>query len=199
MTRKVCVVTGSRAEYGLIAPVLKAIKDHPRLDLVLIACGMHLSEEFGDTYEDIEKDGLRIDARINNISGHDTGAGMAGSVGVLISEMTMIMEKIKPDFIIALTDLGHALGSAVIGVYMNIPVAHIHGGDVSGTADEPIRHAITKLSHIHFAATKESANRIIKMGEEPWRVHVSGAPGLDSILNQEPVGDDELIMKRNSF
>ncbi|MHA2053414.1 MAG: UDP-N-acetylglucosamine 2-epimerase [Candidatus Hodarchaeales archaeon] len=195
MRRRICVVTGSRAEYGLIRPTLWAIKNHQNLDLSLIVCGMHVSPDFGSTIEDIKADGFKIDALIKNIYPDDTGKSMAKSVGLLISELSELMANIKPHLLLALTDLGHALATAIVGVYTNIPVAHIHGGDVSGTVDESIRHAITKLSHIHFSATEKSADRIIKMGEDPWRVHVVGAPGLDSILNRQLPGRDEINRK----
>jgi UDP-N-acetylglucosamine 2-epimerase (non-hydrolysing)/GDP/UDP-N,N'-diacetylbacillosamine 2-epimerase (hydrolysing) len=156
---------------------------------------MHVSPDFGSTIEDIKADGFKIDALIKNIYPDDTGKSMAKSVGLLISELSELMANIKPHLLLALTDLGHALATAIVGVYTNIPVAHIHGGDVSGTVDESIRHAITKLSHIHFSATEKSADRIIKMGEDPWRVHVVGAPGLDSILNRQLPGRDEINRK----
>ncbi len=195
MVRRICVVTGSRAEYGLIQPTLKAIDNHPDLELSLIVCGMHLADDFGNTYTEIENDGFKIDAKIDSIPSEDTGRAMAESVGMITTKLSKVMERIRPDFLLALTDLGHALATAIVGVYMNIPVAHIHGGDVTGTVDEPVRHAITKLSHIHFPATKKSAERIIKMGEDKWRVHIVGAPGLDSILNQDLLGKDEILKK----
>jgi UDP-N-acetylglucosamine 2-epimerase (non-hydrolysing)/GDP/UDP-N,N'-diacetylbacillosamine 2-epimerase (hydrolysing) len=156
---------------------------------------MHLLHDFGNTVNEIEKCGYKIDAKIENISLEDSGVDMAKSVGLVITEFSDVVMKIKPDILLALTDLGHALATAIVGVYMNIPVAHIHGGDVSGTADEPVRHAITKLSHIHFPATQKSCERIIKLGEEPWRVHVVGAPGLDSILNQDLLSRSEIYKK----
>ncbi len=195
MVKKICVVTGSRAEYGLIKPTLDAIEAHPFLELCLIVCGTHLLEDFGNTVGEIEKDGFKIYGRIMNIFPEDTGFSMARSVGVLTEELSKLVNKIQPDLLLALTDLGHALATSIIGTYMNIPVAHVHGGDVSGTADESVRHAITKLSHIHFPATKKSADRIIGMGEDKWRVHVVGAPGLDSALNSQLLSKDEIIKK----
>jgi len=116
-------------------------------------------------------------------------------VGKCVLELAPILEKIKPDILLVLTDLGHTLAGAIAGAYMNIPVAHLHGGDVSGSVDESVRHAITKLSHIHFPATKKSAERIIKMGEEPWRVYTVGAPGLDSILSKKLLSQREIAKK----
>lgn len=195
MKRKICAITGSRAEYGLIQPALKALEENPEFELLLIACGTHLSKDYGSTIEEIEKDGFEIMAKIQSTPLTDTGAAMANSVGLITQELSKIMLKNRPDIIIGLTDLGHALAAAILGVYMNIPVAHIHGGDVSGTADESIRHAITKLSHIHFPATEKSAERIIKMGEDPCRVFVVGAPGLDSILNEDLLSQDEIAKR----
>lgn len=193
---KIVAITGSRAEYGLICPTLKAIKGHPKLKLSLIVAGMHMSHEFGETIKEIKKDGFEVDTKIQSLF-DDTGKGMAKSVGKLILKMTEAIKKINPDIILVLCDLGYALGGAICGTYMNIPVAHVHGGDVSGHVDESVRHAITKLAHIHFSATKKSAERIIKMGEEKYRVFVVGAPGLDSILNKEFTHPKHISKKLN--
>ena len=193
--RKIAAITGSRAEYGLARPIFDAIDSRKDLELSLIVTGMHLSREFGYTVKEIEKDGFEIAARIENLAPEDTGAAMTRSIGRCISGVVDALERIKPDILLVLTDLGHTLAGAIAGSHMNIPVAHLHGGDVSGTVDEPVRHAITKLSHIHFAATKQSAERIIKMGEEPWRVHVVGAPGLDTILSEKLIERKKIAKK----
>jgi GDP/UDP-N,N'-diacetylbacillosamine 2-epimerase (hydrolysing) len=183
--RKIAAITGTRAEYGIFKSVLREIEANPKLNLSLIVVGMHLSTEFGYTVKEIEEDGFKIEAKINVLHSEDTGAAMSKSVGRCMVRTANALEKIKPDFLLILGDRSEMLVGAVSATYMGIPVAHIHGGDISGNVDEPVRHAITKLAHIHFAATKESADRIIKMGEEPWRVHVVGAPGLDLILNEK--------------
>jgi len=193
--RKIAVITGTRAEYGIFKSVLSAIKANPNLNLSLIVSGMHFSTEFGCTVKEIEKDGFKIDAKIDVLHTKDTGTAMAKSLGRCIEATTNPLEKIKPDILLILGDRSEMLAGAVSATYMGIPIAHIHGGEVSGNVDEPVRHAITKLAHIHFAATKESADRIIKMGEEPWRVHVVGAPGLDLILNEKLLDPKELAAK----
>ena len=195
--RKIAVITGTRAEYGILKPVLNAIKEHPNLELSLIVIGMHLLEESGCTIKDIEKDGFKIEAKIEGLYNEDSGACMAKSVGQGIIKLSEVLDKIKPDILLLLGDRGEMLAGAVAAIYMNIPLAHIHGGEVSGNVDESIRHAITKLAHIHFCATKESAERIIKMGEKPSNVFVIGAPGLDTILNTNLVEPSELAKKYN--
>ena len=194
--RKMAVVTGTRAEYGLLYPVLKAIESHPALELSLIVTGMHLSREFGYTVKEIEQDGFRIDATVDMLLSSDTGSAMARSVGIGIIGMVQAFEQLKPDIILMLGDRVEPLAAAIAGAYMNKPVAHIHGGDSStGGLDEYARHAITKLAHIHFPATKKSAERIIKMGEDEWRVHTVGSPALDSILDEELL-PEEVLAKR---
>ena len=185
MMKKIAVVTGTRAEYGIFKPVLKEIKTNPRLKLSLIVVGMHLAPEFGYTVKEIENDGFKIDSKISVLHLKDTGAAMARSIGECIAKMADSLDETKPDILLVLGDRSEMLAGAVAATYLGIPIAHIHGGDISGNVDEPVRHAITKLAHVHFPATKESAERIVRMGEESWRVHVVGAPGLDSVLNAE--------------
>jgi UDP-N-acetylglucosamine 2-epimerase (non-hydrolysing)/GDP/UDP-N,N'-diacetylbacillosamine 2-epimerase (hydrolysing) len=193
--RKICAITERRAEYGILKPVLNAIKKHPNLELFLIVTGMHLSEDFGYTVKEIEEDDFKIDFKIPVPLEEDTGAMMSESIGRCILGLTKALKEIKPDILLVGFDLGAHLAGAIAGSYMNIPVAHIHGGDVSGSVDDSVRHAITKLAHIHFPSTKQSGNRIIKMGEEPWRVHVVGAPGLDIILNEELIESKSIAKK----
>jgi len=193
--RKIAVITGTRAEYGIFKSVLREIETNPELDLSLIVIGMHLSTEFGYTVKEIEEDGFKIEAKIAVLHSGDTGAAMSKSIGKCMVRTANALEKIKPDVLLILGDRSEMLLGAVSATYMGIPIAHIHGGDISGNVDEPVRHAITKLTHIHFTATKESADRIIKMGEEPWRVHVVGAPGLDLILNEKMPEPREITRK----
>lgn len=178
------MVTGTRAEYGILKPVLKAINENPRLDLALVVTGMHLSKEFGYTIKEIRKDGFKIDAKVEMLHAEDTGAAMAKSIGKCIKKLTEALKWIKPDFLVLLGDRAEMLAGAVAASYMGIPIAHLHGGEVSGSVDDSVRHAITKLAHVHFPATRGSANRIIKMGEDPSRVFIVGAPALDTILNE---------------
>jgi len=196
MKRKVAVVTGTRAEYGILYPVLKAIEQHPKLQLLLIATGMHLSHEFGYTVQELEKDGFHIDAKVDMLLSNDTLSAMSKSIGIGIIGLAQTWEQVEPDVIVVLGDRMEPLAAAISGSYMNIPVAHIHGGDTGkGGLDESARHAITKFAHIHFPATRKSAERIIGMGEDRWRVHTVGSPALDTILN-EPLPPPKIIAKR---
>ncbi|MFH1896685.1 MAG: UDP-N-acetylglucosamine 2-epimerase [Candidatus Desantisbacteria bacterium] len=190
--KKIAAITGTRAEYGILRPVFKAIESHPLLSLSLIVTGSHLSPAFGNTIDEIERDGFQITEKIDIISESDSGKDTAISIGKCIMGMTDAIQRIQPDIIMVLGDRGEMLAGGIAGVYMNIPIAHLHGGEVSGSIDEGIRHAITKLSHIHFPATKESARRIIRMGEEKERVFLVGAPGLDSILNEQLISRESI-------
>ncbi len=194
--KKIAVVTGTRAEYGILRPVLNAIVASPELELCLVVTGMHLSHEFGYTVKEIEGNGFKIATRVDMLPDSDTLEAMAESIGRGIIGMAQTWEKLKPFATLVLGDRVEPLAAAISSAYMNIPVAHIHGGDSPrGGLDEYARHAITKFSHIHFPATKKSAERIIKMGEDEWRVHMIGSPALDVILN-EPLIPAEQIAER---
>jgi UDP-N-acetylglucosamine 2-epimerase (non-hydrolysing)/GDP/UDP-N,N'-diacetylbacillosamine 2-epimerase (hydrolysing) len=194
MKRRICVVTGTRAEYGLLFAAMKAIETNPELELSVLVTGMHLMPEFGYTVEEIEADGFRIDAKVPTFSREDTVKAMAQSLGKGIIGMTNALEKIEPDILVVIADRGEALAGAISGAFMNIPVAHIHGGDITtgGCIDEPTRHAITRFAHIHFPATKESADRIIRMGEEAWRVHVVGPLGIYAMNSKNFIPKNKL-------
>lgn len=185
MSRKITVITGTRAEYGLLYPVMRAIQNHPKLDISIIATGMHLSPSHGYTIKEIKNDGFKVDVAVDMLLSNDTGASMSKSLGIGIIGITQALEQLKPDIVLVLGDRDEPFAGAIAASHMNIPVAHIHGGDstTGGCIDESIRHSITKFAHIHFPATEESAARIEKLGEEPWRIHTVGAPGLDTILN----------------
>jgi len=193
--RKIAVVTGTRAGYGIYYPVLRAIESHPDLDLSLIVTCLHLSPMHGYTIREIEKDGFKIAAKVDMLIESDTGCGMAKSFGVGIMGIAQTLEDIDPDIVLILGDRGEMLATAIAGSYMNILVAHIHGGEVSGTVDEPMRHAITKLSHIHFPATERGRERIVKLGENPENIYVVGAPRIDTILNATLLSSNELTSK----
>ena len=197
MKRKVAVITGTRADYGIYYYVLKEIESNPNLELKLIVCGMHLCPEFGMTVQEIEKDGFHIEDRFETILASDTGSAMGKSIGLSIIHMAQCFERIKPDVLLILGDRGEMLAGAIAASHMNIPVAHIHGGEVTGTIDESVRHAVTKLSHIHFASTEDSAQRITKLGEVKENVFVSGAPGLDYIKNAKYHSREEILNKFN--
>lgn len=195
MKRRIAVITGTRADYGIFYHVLKEIEKHDALDLKLIACGMHLCPEFGMTINEIEKDGFEIADKFETILASDTGSSMAKSIGLSIISMAQSFDRIKPDLVLILGDRGEMLGAATAAIHMNIPVAHIHGGEVTGTVDESIRHAITKLSHIHFPANEDSKERILKLGEKEENIFVVGAPGLDYIRKTNYLSREEMLKR----
>jgi len=194
--KKILYITGTRADYGLMQSTLKKINSCPALELHVIVTGMHLMPEFGYTAKEIMEDGFNT-VLVPATYEKDTREAMSGFVGSFISNLTGILRKIKPDTILLLGDRGEMLAGAVVGTYLGIPVIHIHGGEISSTVDDTARHAITKLSHIHFPATEKSAERIIRMGENPKNVFVVGAPGLDSIVNETLIEPEEIIRKYN--
>lgn len=192
--RKILYISGTRADYGLMRETLFLIKKHSGLKIEIAATGMHLMPEFGKTINEIKKDGFKIH-EINAIYEEDNKESMANFIGEFVKLLTEKIKKIKPDIILLLGDRGEMLAGAIVGAYLSIPVVHVHGGDVTSTVDEFARHAITKLSHLHLAATENSAKRIKKMGEEEWRIFVVGAPGLDSILNEKLFSKEEIAKK----
>lgn len=194
MTRKILYITGTRADYGLMRSVLRRIHEHPDLSLDIVVTGMHLMDEFGHTVDEIQKDGFPYDI-VEVIFSDDTKAAMATFIGKLIEKITSYVCALKPDIILVLGDRGEMLAGAIVGSYLSIPVAHIHGGEVTSTVDDITRHAITKLSHIHFPATLKSAERIIMMGEDPLSIYVVGAPGLEQILDGT-ITDRETLLKK---
>lgn len=178
------VVTGSRAEYGILKSVLTAINKHPKLDLLLMVTGMHLSYEFGYTVKDIEKDGFDINFKIDMLLSSDTKSSMAKSLAIGILGMTEAIKIAKPDIVLVCGDRSEPFAATIASSYLSVPLVHLFGGDaaIGSNIDDSIRHAITKFAHIHLVATAEHKNRIIKLGEESWRVHIVGSPMLDSIL-----------------
>ena len=196
MKGKILYITGTRADYGLMQSVLREIEEHPKLELELIVTGMHIMPEFGMTIEEVKKDGFKIH-EIDTTYEKDNEESMANFVGEFIQLLTKKVNEIKPDLILLLGDRGEMLAGAIVGAYLTIPVAHLHGGEITSTVDEFSRHAITKLAHIHLPATEKSAERIIKMGEDSSNVFIVGAPGLDSILNENLIEPAELSEKYN--
>lgn len=179
--RKVCVVIGSRANYGSIKSVMRAVQAHPDLHLQIIVAASALLDRFGSVVDIIERDGFVPDARVNMIVEGETPATMAKSTGLGLLELPTLFELLKPDVVVTVGDRFETMATAVAGAYMNIPLAHTMGGEVTGTIDESIRHAITKLAHIHFPANQDSADRIIRLGEDPKNVHVVGCPRIDLV------------------
>ncbi len=180
--RTICVITGTRAEYGILKPVIEQIEASPSLQLSLIVTGMHLSPQHGMTVNEIEQDGFPIAAKVDMQLRGNSGADMAISTGIGIQELAKTIDGFKPDIVMILGDRIEAFAGAVAGLFCGSTLAHIHGGDISqGGWDEYMRHAITKLSHIHFAATPKSKERILRLGEAEEFVHHTGTPGLDAI------------------
>lgn len=189
--KKILYISGTRADYGLIQSTLRNIDNHPELHLEIIATGMHLMEEFGTTVNEIRKDGFTYHTIEATYKKDDRGS-MVEFIGVFLQKLSLKIKEINPDIILVLGDRGEMLAGAIAGVYLGIPVAHIHGGEISSTVDDFTRHAITKLSQIHFPATELSAERIIKMGEPEETVFVIGAPGLDSILYERLIESEKI-------
>jgi len=191
--RKICVVTGSRAEYGLLYPILKKIQACKGLSLQLVVTTMHLSSEFGLTYKKIEEDGFNIDEKIDNLLSSDKKSSMAKSAGLATILLAGSFEKLDPDMILLLGDRFETHAAATTAMLMSIPIAHIHGGEITkGAVDEQIRHSITKMSYLHFCSTKVYRHRIIQMGENPSKVFNTGAPGIDNIVNFKLLSKDAL-------
>ncbi len=193
--RRIAYVTGTRADFGLMGSTLQLIRASDALDLSIVVTGMHLSPAYGMTVRDIEAAGLPISARIEVEDGAPSGALMARNIGRMLAGLVDAFERLKPDIVLLLGDRGEMLAAAVAAIHLNVPVAHIHGGERSGTVDEPIRHAISKLSHFHLVATEESRERLMRMGETAERVFVVGAPGLDGIVGSASVGKGSLFEK----
>lgn len=179
--RKVLYVTGTRADFGLMSRTLQRIHASPVLKLQIAVTGMHLSPTYGETVSEIEAAGLPIDARIPIPVESSTGQQMAEGVGQVILGLAECLARQRPDLVLLLGDRGEMLAGAIAALYQNLPIAHIHGGERSGTVDEPVRHAISKLAHYHFVATAQSRDRLIRMGEREGSIFVTGAPGLDGI------------------
>ncbi|MNI16262.1 UDP-N,N'-diacetylbacillosamine 2-epimerase (hydrolyzing) [compost metagenome] len=182
MKKKVMIVTGTRADYGIFYPIMRAIQSAQDMDLQLLVTGMHLDKQYGRTIDYIEADGFTVNAVVDIMS-DSTLSGMAKSIGLGIINMTSAIERLSPDCVIVLGDRGEMLAAAISSVHLNLPTLHLHGGEVSGSIDESVRHAISKLAHLHLVATDGSKERLIKMGEDPWRVHVTGAPRIETIEN----------------
>jgi UDP-hydrolysing UDP-N-acetyl-D-glucosamine 2-epimerase len=183
--RKVAVVTGSRAEYGLLYWVLNDLRAADDVELQLIVTGMHLAPEFGLTVREIERDGFAIARRVEMLLSSDTPSGVAKSIGLGVMGMSDALSQLEPDVVLVLGDRFEILAAAQACLVHNIPLAHIAGGDTTeGAFDESIRHAITKMAHLHFVTNEVSAQRVRQMGEDPAMVHVTGNPGLDHLRRQ---------------
>jgi GDP/UDP-N,N'-diacetylbacillosamine 2-epimerase (hydrolysing) len=180
--RKVCVVTGTRAEYGLLRWVMQEIRESASMELQVIATGMHLSPEFGLTYRDIEADGFRIDRKVEMLLSADTPSAISKSMGVAMIGFADAYDQLRPDLLLVLGDRYEILAAATTAMISQVPIAHLHGGETTeGAFDEAIRHSITKMSHLHFVAAEEYRKRVIQLGEHPNRVFQVGGLGIDNI------------------
>ena len=192
--RKILYISGTRADYGLMRQTLIAAKKCRKLNIEVAATGMHLMPEFGRTVNEIKKDGIKTHI-VEAVYEYDNKKSMVNFMGRFITILTKKIKNIKPDMILVLGDRPEMLAGAIVGSYLMMPVVHVHGGDISSTVDDLARHAITKLSHVHLTATKRSSERIIKMGEDPRRVFVVGAPGLESILHEVLISGKDIAKK----
>ena len=191
--RKICIITGTRAEYGRLYGLMKLIQKDENLTLQILATGMHLSPEFGLTYREIEKDGFTIDEEVEMILSSDTPVGVSKSIGLGIIGYADSYYRLKPDLVVILGDRYEAIGAAIAAMVANIPIAHIHGGEITeGAIDDSIRHSITKMSSLHFVSEPEYRRRVIQLGENPERVFLVGAPGNDNIVNMECISKEKL-------
>ncbi|MFC2992180.1 UDP-N-acetylglucosamine 2-epimerase [Halomonas tibetensis] len=191
--RKIAIFTGTRAEYGLLYWLMKEIEQDESLELQLIVSGMHLSPEFGETVTAIEQDGFRIDARVEMLLSSGTGVGIAKSMGLGTIGFADALDRLRPDWLVVLGDRFEALAIAQTAMVMQVPLAHIHGGELTeGLIDEAIRHAITKMAQLHFTSTERYRNRVIQLGEQPERVFNVGAPALENIRRLKLLDQAEL-------
>jgi UDP-hydrolysing UDP-N-acetyl-D-glucosamine 2-epimerase len=193
MKRRIAVVTTSRADYSHLYWPLKLLSEHPSVDLRLIAMASHLSPEFGATIREIEKDGFPIAARIETLLSSDTDIGMAKSIGVAVLSLADNLGEMRPDLLLLIADRYEMLAPASVALSLRIPIAHIEGGEISeGAIDDAVRNALTKMSHIHFTSTDAARERVIAMGEDPWRVHRAGAPSLDHLRRSQLLSREEV-------
>ena len=182
MKRSICVVTGTRAEYGLLRWVMEGIRARPDLELQVVVTGMHLAPEFGLTYQEIERDGFRIDRKVEMLLSSDTPTGVAKSMGLGLIGFADALTELRPDLLLVLGDRFEIFSAVAAAMVARIPVAHLHGGEATeGLIDEPIRHSITKMSQLHFVAAEEYRRRVIQLGEQPENVFLVGGLGIDSI------------------
>lgn len=191
--RKICVVTGSRADYGLLYWVLHDLRAAPEVELQLIVTGMHLAPEFGLTLSEIERDGFTISRRVDMLLSGDTPAALAKSIGLGVIGTSDALESLRPDLVLVLGDRFEIFAAAQACLAHSVPVAHIAGGDsTEGALDEALRHSITKMAHLHLVTNELAARRVRQLGEDPQRIHVVGSPGLDHLQRRPLLGRAEL-------
>lgn len=191
MKRKICVWSGKRGGFGALKPTMNAIQSHPNLELDVVVTDQHLYNKFGKTITEVE-DSFPISDSIDMEQKGDSNEDRAKAIGKCLIEATNTLSQLKPDILLVIGDRGEVFAACIAAHNMRIPIAHIQGGDLSGSLDEPVRHAITKLAHIHLASTKASANRIRKMGEDPWRIHIVGDTHIDQFFLNAITPEKEL-------
>lgn len=197
MKRRICTVIGSRANYSSIKSAMRAIKQHPDLELQLVIAASALLDRYGSVVNLIERDGFTPDARLHMLIEGETPATMAKSTGVGLIELPTIFERLAPDVVITVGDRFETMATTLAAAYMNIPIAHTMGGEVSGTIDESIRHAVTKFAHIHFPASREAADRIVRLGEREDMVFRVGCPRIDLVA--EILSGDKIELPKDLF
>lgn len=199
MKRKkhICLISGKRGGFGAMLPTMELINSSSEMKLSVIATDQHLYEKFGKTIDEL-KSKIQLTCSIDLEQAGDSNADRGEAVGVCLQKMSRILEKIKPDILLVIGDRGEVFASCIAAHNLRIAIAHVQGGDISGSLDEPVRHAITKLAHIHFPSTELSASRILKMGEEPWRIHTVGDTHIDQIFSSNPAPED-LVAKKYSI
>ncbi|SCY04955.1 GDP/UDP-N,N'-diacetylbacillosamine 2-epimerase (hydrolysing) [Lachnospiraceae bacterium XBB2008] len=191
--KKICVLTATRAEYGLLSSLIRKMAVHPDIDMRLAVCGMHLSPEFGLTYHEIEADGIRIDRSIETLMSSDTPSAISKSMGIALAGFSEYFAETIPDALLVLGDRYEVLAVCIAAMNAGIPVFHIHGGEITeGAVDDAIRHCISKMSYLHFTSTEEYRKRVIQLGEAPDRVFNVGALGVENALGIECMSTDEL-------
>ena len=183
--RHICYVSGTRADFGLMRSTLARIQASPDMALSVVATGMHLDPLYGHTVDEIAKAGFELAATVEVPPDPPSGATMARHIGIITTGLVDVFERIRPDLVLLLGDRGEMLAAAIAAIHLNLPIVHIAGGDRSGTVDEPVRHAISKLAHFHLTSTEASRERLVRMGEHPDRVLILGTPSLDDIVDAD--------------
>lgn len=193
--RKIAIFTGNRAEYGLQYPILKAVGEHPSLEYQLLVSGAHLDDNFGRTLDEIRQDGFHIEAEVKIEMDADSRIATAQAIGSGVLAISRVLDRICPDIMVVYADRFEGFAAVIAATQMNIPTAHVEGGDLTegGALDDSVRHAMTKLAHLHFTTNQQASNRILAMGEEPWRVHTVGFPAIDLISEGRYAKPQEVV------
>lgn len=189
--RKIFVLTGKRGGFGAMKPMLRLLRDATDMELLLVVTDQHVSARFGNTIKEVEQE-FKVTAAVDMEQQGDAPHQRARALGVCLTRMSDVLEQLKPDFCVLYGDRGEVLATAIAATNMSIPIVHLQGGDISGSVDEQVRHAVTKLAHLHFPSTRESGERIARMGEEPWRIHVVGDNHIDLIVAGQYAGREEV-------